>query len=62
MAKSLGLAVIAEGVETPEQEAALVRLGCEEAQGYRYGRPMTAARIAELYLGRQSASRRALPV
>jgi diguanylate cyclase (GGDEF)-like protein/PAS domain S-box-containing protein len=62
MAKSLGLAVIAEGVERPEQEAALVRLGCEEAQGYRYGRPMTAARIAELYLGRQSASRRALPV
>jgi diguanylate cyclase (GGDEF)-like protein/PAS domain S-box-containing protein len=50
MAKSLGLEVIAEGVETPEQEAALVRLGCDEAQGYRYGRPMPAAEIIRTYL------------
>lgn len=51
MAKSLGLAVIAEGVETAEQEAALVRLGCDEAQGYRYGRAMPACEIADLCLG-----------
>ena len=58
MAKSLGLAVIAEGVETPEQEAELVRLGCEEAQGYRYGRPMTAGGVAKLYLSRCTAIQR----
>lgn len=49
MATSLGLAVIAEGVETREQEIALMSLGCDEAQGYRYGRPMPAAEIVEAY-------------
>jgi len=57
MAASLNLTVIAEGVETAEQEAALVRLGCNEGQGYRYGRPMTAAAVTEAYLGRHSATR-----
>ena len=40
MAQSLGLAVIAEGVETASQEAMLRELRCDEAQGFRYGRPM----------------------
>jgi diguanylate cyclase (GGDEF)-like protein/PAS domain S-box-containing protein len=52
MAKSLGLTVIAEGVETEEQEAALMSLGCDEAQGFRYGRPMSAAAVAKRYLDR----------
>lgn len=52
MARSLDLAVTAEGVETAQQEAALLRLGCDEAQGYRYGRPMPAAAVGELYLDR----------
>jgi PAS domain S-box-containing protein len=58
MATSLDLKVIAEGVETAEQEAALVLLGCDEAQGYRYGRPMQAAEIVHAYLGRSTVVRK----
>ena len=39
MARSLGLAVTAEGVERPEQAAFLRELGCDQTQGYLYGRP-----------------------
>jgi diguanylate cyclase (GGDEF)-like protein len=41
IARGLGLAVVAEGVETQEQERCLVRLGCTLAQGYLLGRPAT---------------------
>ena len=49
MALGLGLEVIAEGVETEEQETALLALHCAEAQGYLYGRPMPASEIAARY-------------
>jgi len=39
LADSFGMRTIAEGVETPEQLAALRELGCEQAQGYLLGRP-----------------------
>ena len=40
MCRSLGLAVVAEGVETPAQRDALLALGCTTFQGWLYGRPM----------------------
>jgi len=46
MAHSLGMAVVAEGVETSEQLALLRKLGCDEAQGYLLGRPVAAADMA----------------
>jgi EAL domain-containing protein (putative c-di-GMP-specific phosphodiesterase class I) len=48
MARSLGVDVIAEGVETEEQVAELLRLGCYRAQGYLLSRPMPAHAIARL--------------
>jgi diguanylate cyclase (GGDEF)-like protein/PAS domain S-box-containing protein len=54
MAKSLGVDVIAEGVETEEQLAHLIALGCHRAQGYLLARPMSASSVTKL-LARTSA-------
>ncbi len=40
LGRSLGLKVIAEGVETKEHEAFLVDEGCDEVQGFRYSKPI----------------------
>jgi diguanylate cyclase (GGDEF)-like protein len=48
LAKALNIFVVAEGVETEEQAARLQALGCDEAQGYLFSRPMPAADIAEV--------------
>jgi EAL domain-containing protein (putative c-di-GMP-specific phosphodiesterase class I) len=40
MAQSLYLNVIAEGVETEEQQALLLSNGCKRYQGYLFGKPV----------------------
>jgi EAL domain-containing protein (putative c-di-GMP-specific phosphodiesterase class I) len=48
MAHTLGFIVIAEGVETEAQALLLRGLGCEQAQGYYFARPMPAADFSAL--------------
>ncbi|MBV7544944.1 EAL domain-containing protein [Pseudomonas sp. PDM26] len=45
LGKSLGMQVIAEGVETAEQEAYIISEGCHEGQGYHYSKPLPAREL-----------------
>lgn len=45
LGKSLGMQVIAEGVETVEQEAYIIANGCNEGQGYLYSKPLPAREL-----------------
>jgi len=60
LAHSLGLSVVAEGVETEEQHAHLKRLGCNEMQGYFKSKPLPAdeaTRFLEAGLNKEGRSR-----
>jgi len=48
LAQSLHLKVVAEGVETQDQQAFLTGLGCDTLQGYLLGKPVPPERIGEL--------------
>ncbi|MGI4796734.1 MAG: EAL domain-containing protein [Janthinobacterium lividum] len=53
LAASLGLSVVAEGIENAEQAALLTRLGCSHGQGYHFARPLTVHDAATLLNGQQ---------
>ena len=55
---SLGLRVVAEGVETEQQLEALIKMGCRYGQGFLLHRPYPAHELREL-LGRGSRERAA---
>jgi EAL domain-containing protein (putative c-di-GMP-specific phosphodiesterase class I) len=54
IARALGMTVTAEGVETPIQKEFLQSLGCDEAQGFLFGKPAPFEQLAELLAGRGS--------
>jgi diguanylate cyclase (GGDEF)-like protein len=58
MARALGKKVVAEGVETAAQEAALVAMGCDVLQGFRFGYPVDAATFERYWLVSESGARR----
>lgn len=49
LGRAFGLSVIAEGVETQAQRDLLVAEGCDEIQGYLFGRPMPASDFASTF-------------
>ncbi|AZO82148.1 MULTISPECIES: EAL domain-containing protein [unclassified Bosea (in: a-proteobacteria)] len=56
LGRSLGLSIIAEGIEDVETANRLKSMGCEEGQGYHFGRPLPGAEFEQLFLaGRQVA-------
>jgi EAL domain-containing protein (putative c-di-GMP-specific phosphodiesterase class I) len=57
LAKSLGLTIVAEGVETHDEWDALRDAGCDVAQGYLLGRPMTPAAFDEWLALRTAGAR-----
>ena len=59
LAKLLGLSVIAEGIEDSATGELLARMGCEEGQGYNFGRPVPAAEFEQRFLSPELPSDRA---
>jgi EAL domain-containing protein (putative c-di-GMP-specific phosphodiesterase class I) len=49
MAQSMYISVIAEGVETKEQQELLLTNGCRRYQGYYFGRPVPIDEFNQLY-------------
>lgn len=56
LTRSLGLEVLAEGIETEHQRAFLVQEGCPQGQGYLFSRPLTGADVQRFAAARSGAS------
>ena len=57
LARSLGLSVTAEGIETSGQQAQLAELDCDRGQGYLFARPLAARDIDAMLFGNRPAAR-----
>jgi diguanylate cyclase (GGDEF)-like protein len=56
LARSLGLRVVAEGVETPDVRARLTTLGCDQGQGYSYSRALPSAEFSAWLAARERST------
>ena len=50
LSRQLGLSVIAEGIESRATADLLMQMGCEQGQGYYFGRPMPAPAFESQFL------------
>ncbi|WP_444455053.1 putative bifunctional diguanylate cyclase/phosphodiesterase [Rhodobacter capsulatus] len=56
MAAALGLRTVAEGIDTPAQVEWLRQHGCDQGQGYHFGKPMPAKAFLSTFLGPEGVS------
>ena len=57
LANSIGMQVVAEGIETKEQASLLRLIGCQEGQGYLFGKPMPLAELKTALMSSRSNTR-----
>jgi EAL domain-containing protein (putative c-di-GMP-specific phosphodiesterase class I) len=57
MAETIGIGVVAEGVETEEQVRVARELGCGYAQGFHFAEPVPASYVERLLAGQMPISR-----
>jgi diguanylate cyclase (GGDEF)-like protein len=57
LARSLGLRVVAEGVETPDVRRHLTAMGCDQGQGFTYARALPAAQLRAWIAARERSQR-----
>ena len=62
LGSGLGMQVVAEGVEEPDQLAFLAQCGCDQAQGFLFARPMPAEEVPPFVTGFQGAQKRPVKV
>ena len=55
LAHGLGIAVTAEGIESDEQQACMTRCGCDEGQGFLFGRPLPPEDLSRRFASKVGA-------
>ncbi|MBF9770045.1 putative bifunctional diguanylate cyclase/phosphodiesterase [Enterobacter asburiae] len=61
IARTMEMNVVAEGIETEEQQAVLTRLGCDYLQGYLFSRPLPAEQVPWLLL-QMNSDKQIIPI